>query len=250
MNEFAKAMSQRSDFELYLILNYEKDSYKAKALEAAKEEFISRAITDQQINEFEEQIEAKKSAKKQKKQQQGEFKKKAWEIGKLFIPTEKETLSQNILSLCAFMSLIYVFYLIKNFNLLYELVRDQENWDLSTFPFIVPFLLYPIGIFGLYKSKTFGWYLIIALLTFDTLSSLIFGQLEFMFPKPSITANIIRNITLIGIIFFLFRTRVLTKYGVKKQDGIVMISIITFLYIIFLNSIGVISSPIIFTIPF
>ena len=44
MSEFDKVMSERSDFELFEIINYDNDKYKPEAILAAKKAFEARHI--------------------------------------------------------------------------------------------------------------------------------------------------------------------------------------------------------------
>ena len=60
-NPFTEIMAQRSDLELYKIVNELKDDYQPEAVEAAKQEPDKRNLSDtyiseEQIEEFEEEI--------------------------------------------------------------------------------------------------------------------------------------------------------------------------------------------------
>lgn len=242
MSEFDKVMSERSDFELYEIINHEKDSYKLEALLAARKEFESRKINNGQLFKFEQKIESAKKLKKEKENQKTELKKKALDIGRLLIPNEKETLSKTILSLCIFLTLSFLFYLARDFRLLLSFFLDFGDWDFSVFEFLLPYFFFPIGIFGLWKSKKYGWYLTNGLLTYYAFSTIysgissyrysiggdggIFDQLESIFPRPSLLSIVFRFVVLFGIVIFLNRIKVLEKFGVQKKRGLIYLVII------------------------
>lgn len=242
MSEFDKVMSERSDFELFEIINHEKDNYKTEALLAAKKEFESRKIDKDQLTEFKQKIESTNNLKRKKENQKTELKKKALDIGKLFVPTEKETLSKTLLSLCIFLTLSYMFYFIRDLGLLLSFFSDFGDWDFSVYEFLVPYVLFPIGVFGLWKSKKYGWYLTAGLLTYYAFSTIysgissyrysiggnggIFDQLDSFFPRPSILSIIFRFIVLFGIVIFINRAKVLEKFEVQKTRGIIYLVII------------------------
>lgn len=242
MSEFDKVMAERSDFELFEIINYEKENYKPEALSAAKKEFESRKIEKDQLSEFEQKIKSAKNLKRERENQKTELKKKALDIGKLLIPTEKDTLSKTILSLCIFLTLSFLFYLIRDFGLLLSFFSDFGDWDFSVYEFLIPYVFFPIGIFGLWKSKKYGWYLTTGLLTYYAFSTIysgissyrysiggnggIFDQLDSIFPRPSIVSIIFRFIVLFGIVIFLNRAKVLERFGVKKTRGLLYLVII------------------------
>lgn len=239
MSEFDKVMSERSDFELFEIINHEKNNYKPEALLAAKKEFESRKIDKDQLTEFNQKIESTNNLKRKKENQKNELKKKALDIGKLFVPTEKDTLSKTLLSLCIFLTLSYLFYFIRDFGLLLSIFSDFGDWDFSVYEFLVPYFLFPIGIFGLWKSKKYGWYLTAGLLTYYAFSTIyagissyrysiggIFDQLDSLFPRRSILSIIFRFIVLLGIVIFINRAKVLEKFEVQKTRGIIYLVII------------------------
>lgn len=242
MSEFDKVMSERSDFELFEIIHYQNDSYKPDALRSAEKEFNSRNIDSHDITEFKQKIQKAIVLKSEKENQKTELKKKAVEVGKLFLPTEKSTLSKTMLSLCIFLTVSFLFYLLRDFRMIVLFFSDVGDWDLSVIGFLFPFLLFPIGIYGLWKSKRYGWYLIVGLLTYFSFATAysgisfykysmgdgggIFEQLEGLFPRPSIASIIFRFIVLFGIVYFLNRTRILKIFNVKRTNGLVFVGAI------------------------
>ena len=63
MNEFDKVMSERSDLELYEILNHKRSSYIPEALVSAENEIKTRNIGSEKLSEFERKLHSIKNDK-------------------------------------------------------------------------------------------------------------------------------------------------------------------------------------------
>uniref|UniRef100_UPI00404A3BB5 hypothetical protein n=2 Tax=Flavobacterium sp. TaxID=239 RepID=UPI00404A3BB5 len=249
MSEFDKVMSKRTDFELFDIINYKRNSYKSEALISAEKEFHGRNISSHQIAAFEKKIQKSIETKAEKENQKTELKRKAFDIGNLLLPTEKSTYSKSILSLSIFLTISYFFYLFRDFEIIKSFFSDLGDWDSGVFEFLFPFILFPIGIFGLWKNNNYGWYLIVGLLTYLSFSTIFSGmsaykysmenvygigeQLEALFPKPSIAAIIFRFVVLFGIVIFLNRSKTLEIFKVRKIYGLIFVALIVVITTIF-----------------
>ncbi len=247
MNEFDKVMSERSDLELYEILNHKRSSYTSEALVSAKTEFNARNISSKKLSELE--LQSRENNKANRTKQKAELVEKIKDVWKLFLPTEKDTLSQNLLSFCIFLTIAYIYYFISDFSLTIAVLSDFREWDVSVIEHLLPLLLFPIGIFGLWKTKKYGWFLIVALLTYYAFSAVysgidnysysfgdnggIFGQLDNVFPKPSIPSLILRFVVLGGLVIFLHRTNILKLFKIKKSNRIAMVVVIGVLTTLF-----------------
>ncbi|TMU56070.1 hypothetical protein [Flagellimonas algicola] len=239
MSEFDNVMSERSDFELFEILGHQKDSYKAEALAAAQRAFDSRNVTREQISEFEQRIQSALEQQNLKEKRNKELSKKAWDLGKLFLPTVKDTLDKTFLSLCIFLSLAYLYHLIQDLSLIIVFFSDLGDWDASVWEFLLPYVLFPIGIFGLWKRKKVGWFLISGLLSYYAFSTIYggisayrynlngnFGVLDSIFPKPNVASLLFRFAVLFGIVIFLSRKKALEIYKIGRTTALVVIIII------------------------
>lgn len=243
MNEFDKVMSERTDFELYEIIYHKRNSYKPKALDSAEREFKIRDIDSEKLSKFEQKAFSIKKEKEIKAIKKTELAEKIKSIGALFLPTEKSSLSKNMLSLCIFLTLSYLFYLIRDFSLTVFIFRDFTNWDLSIVEYLLPFLLFPIGIYGLWKTKKYGWYLIVGLLTYYAFSTFYTGVttykyystnegqgisnlLDNLFPKPDYPSLILKIVILGGTVIFLNRIKVLELFKIERYKGVLLIVII------------------------
>ncbi|MDC8003905.1 hypothetical protein POV27_07565 [Aureisphaera galaxeae] len=228
MSEFDEVMSQRSDFELYEIITHKKDSYKPEALLSAQREFESRSINSETIAQFERKIKQAEELKQQKKHQKSEFIEKGMDVGKLLLPTKKDTLSRTMLSLCIFLTISFLYYVFSDFWMITYLFSDIGSWDISIVEVLLPYLLFPIGIFGLYKNQKYGWYVIVAFLTYYAFAAVYAGISSYrhsfggeggifdIFPKPSIASIILRFVVLFGIVIFLNRPKTLAIFSINK----------------------------------
>ena len=242
MSEFDSIMAERSDFELYKIIYIDSASYQAEAISSAQETFKSRAITPNIILGFEEQIQTLNRVEEQKKQEKTALKKKAFSIGKLLVPTEKDDVYTTVKSLCIFLSLSYLYHLIQNFEMIRLWFLDYKHWDLSMVEYMSPYILYPIGIYNLWKHKKRGWYVITGLLTYDVISTVfysistyyyfadnsygLFGIMDELMPIPDIKSTLLRVIVLGGIVVFLNKKALLDLYGINKKNGLIFIACI------------------------
>ncbi|AWM12888.1 hypothetical protein DI487_02730 [Flavobacterium sediminis] len=245
MSEFNNVMSNKSDLELYEILYYKKNSYVPEALISAENEFKSRNISKAKISEFEQQLQSRANKKLIRENQKELLIQKTQDLGKLFIPTEKDTLTKSLLSLCIFLSISYLFYFISNFSLTITLLNDLNDWDLSMTEHFLPLILFPIGIFGLWKIKKYGWFIIVSLLTYYSFATIyagissyklsygneggVYSQLDNLFPKPNLINLILRLVIIGGLVFFLHRNKILQVYKIKKTNGITLVLVIVVL---------------------
>ena len=147
-----------------------------------------------------------------------------------------------MLSLCIFLSLTFLFYLVRDFGLLIAFFSDIGSWDLSVYEFLLPYVLFPIGIFGLWKAKTYGWYIVTGLLTYYAFATIfsgfslyrftvgrsdyLFDQIESIFPTPSLAAILVRFVVLFGIVMFLNKAKILEKFKIQKRSGLLFLALI------------------------
>ncbi|WP_299683997.1 hypothetical protein [uncultured Dokdonia sp.] len=242
MSEFNTVISERSDFELYEIIYYKEGSYKPEALDAAKKEFNTRAISADTIAQFEQRIQKTNELKLEKEKEKTELKNKAISYGKFLIPTEKDTLPKTILSLCIFLSVSYLYYLFNNIRSILHFFIDIANWDLGHIEYLLPYILFPIGIYGLWKSKKYGWYLIVGLQTHFAFSTIYSGIISYKYsmgntgglstildtliPRPTILSIVLRFVVLFGIVYFLNQPKTLKVFNIKRSTGIIFVAVI------------------------
>ncbi|WP_299768472.1 hypothetical protein [uncultured Dokdonia sp.] len=242
MSEFDIVMSERSDFELYEIIYYKEGSYRQEALDAAKKEFDARAISSEKIAQFEQKIQKANQLKLEKEKEKTELKNKAISYSKFLIPTEKDTLPKTILSLCIFLSISYIYYLFNDIRMIIAFFEDIANWDLSYIEYLFPYILFPIGIYGLWKSKKYGWYLIVGLQTYLAFSTIYSGIISYkysmgstdglsaildtLFPRPTILSIILLFVVLFGIVYFLNRIKVLEIFKIKRTNGLLFVLVV------------------------
>lgn len=245
MNQFDRTMSLLSDFELYEIIHQKRDSYTSEALTAAESIYASRAISPEHIVDFKAKIQAQQSDR-------NTLIKGMSELKSVFNFSEKWTLSKSMILVFILLIGIYLYYFIKNVTYITSIISDYKHWGLSGVFMIIPYILFPIGLYGLWRYKKYGWYSIIGVLTYfiyisvyaivesvkyyyggDTSAYII----EELFPRSMIVNLGIKVIILVGIMMFFYRKKVLSIFTIKKVRGILFLILVSILMTVMFISI-------------
>lgn len=237
MNEFDRTMSLLSDFELYEIIHHKRDSYSPDALTAAESIYASRTISSEQIADFKTKIQAQQS-------ERNTLIKDVSELKSIFNFSEKWTLSKSIILFFILLIGIYLYYFIKNVSHITSIISDYKHWGLSGVFMIIPYIFFPIGLYGLWRYKKYGWYSIIGVLTYFVYISVYaivesvkyyYGGdtsayiIEELFPKSMMVSLGIKTIILVGIMMFFYRKQVLSIFTIKKVRGILFLILVSIL---------------------
>ncbi len=245
MNEFDRTMSLLSDFELYEIIHHKRDSYSSDALTAAESIYASRTISSEHVADFKAKIEAQQSDR-------NTLIKDVSELKSVFNFSEKWTLSKSMILVFILLTGIYLYYFTKNLSYITSIISDYKHWGVSGVLMTIPYVLFPIGLYGIWKYKKYGWYSIISVLTYfvyisgyaivesikyyygDDTSAYI---IEDLFPKPMMTSLVIKVIILLGIMIFFYRKKVLSFFNIKKVQGILFLILVSILMTVLMISI-------------
>ena len=236
-NKFDKVMSDNSDFILYEILHHKRNEYNPEAIVSAENEFKKRNIDAAKQIEFENKIQSQKNHTINKQQETTELISKFINFGKLIIPTRKGSLSKNLTSITLFFTAVYIYYLANNFSLTTTLLFQPCYWDLNALEYLLPFLLYPIAIYGFWKIKKYGWYLIVSLLTYSLVTTIFSGlvtyyiynnsnqEIDFslIFTQPNIRTILIHFLVFFGFILYLNKKNTITYYGIRQRVGFIFV---------------------------
>lgn len=242
-------MSETSDFELYKILNHKRASFIPEAILCAEKEFRNRKFTDIDISNFKRNLEREIKAKEEQSQKNSNIEKVIRDSLMLAIPTDKGSIPRNILSFSIFLSLVYAYNIIANYSVLWYTLTDPNYFDFSVVLFVGPFILFPIGIFGLIKSRKFGWYIVSGLLSYYTISLIIdaiiiyqistqyengggggmYYFIEDLIPVPAIGVIFVNLLVLSGSVYFLCKKDTLKYFAIHKKDALTFVSVITML---------------------
>jgi len=84
------------------------------------------------------------------------------------IPQEKQI---KLLSIG--LTILYIARFLMDWELTKLTFIYYRDWDLSSFTFLLPKFLYPIGLWGLWSVRKYGWIIVTMLITYSTISSLV-----------------------------------------------------------------------------
>ncbi len=239
-NKFDAIMSEHSDFILYEILHHKRNGYNTEAITSAENEFQKRAIAPSKLLEFKNTIQAQKNYNIKKQQKTAELVAKLIYFGKQIIPTQKGSISKNLKSLSLFLLAVYSIHVVSNFTSIATILFHTGNWNISTFLYIFPFLLYPIAIFGFWKIKKYGWYLTTSLLTYSLVNIVFSGITIYHFyanvyqetnlfrvlAKPNFSGLIVSFIVLFSLVLYLNKKKTVSYYGISQVTGAALILIL------------------------
>lgn len=244
MTNFDKVMSATSDLELFKILNHKRDSYTAEAILSAEKEYQKRNFSEDELENFRRNIAEEENLESQKKLKRSVLDQKIRNSINLAIPTEKGSTPKNIFSFAIFLSLVYLYYFLTSFSYLWFIISESASeFSLLTIEFIAPYLLFPIGIFGLLKTRKFGWYLTCGLLTYYFITTIFTYVLQYKmsleygggdlslfiddyYKVPAIGAMILNLLVIGGFIFFLLRPGVIKHFSLNKNAGVSFIAVV------------------------
>lgn len=247
MKDFEIVMGETSDLELYKILFHKRDSYTPEALISAEKEFRSRSFSEDRLTELKKTIENENQIRSERKKKNLQFRKSIRSSISMAIPTEKGTTEKSLLSLTIFLGISYLFFLFSDLQTLWWVLEEMNMWSLYT---LLPFILFPIGIYGLWKVKTYGWYIITGLLTHNAVLAFsqfyleyryfgifergaFLGDLEGFFPRTPVGFIMLNLLILSGIIYYLNKKKITEYFSINRWNGIAYIFSLAVLSIFF-----------------
>lgn len=176
-NPFTERYRNHSNLTLLKIVN-NPTAYEVLAVEAAQKELSERNLSAEQFSIEQEKI-AGEELQKQKQQEKlnaiGDTVKR--NAGAAFdivnpIPKEPRSVEQQLNLFCLYLLGIFLFELFTSYRMLIMVLSDFSRFDPSTFIFILPFVIFPLGSFLLWKRKKIGWFVVASYLTIITLGNI------------------------------------------------------------------------------
>jgi len=138
----------------------------------------------------------------------------------------------SIILIAFCLSLIYLYYFVDNFEMTISMLKDLGHNDLSTLEFFAPLILFPIGLFGFWKSKKYGWTIIVITLTYFYFTAILSQIVEINLTDKALMQFIIIG----GLLFYINWGTVTVKFGISKRIQLLVLG----LSIIALTLIGLI----------
>lgn len=254
-NNFSEYYKTISNTELLGILENPKD-YHPLAIEAAKEEFANRQLSDTEIQEARQLLIAKQTqdAKEREKVKAVEIKIKA--AGQTLLDTINPIQSgipstEKIIRLIVILfGIIFLYQFITDFRTNLAFIKDFPRSPFESILILLPQILLLTGTITFWRRKQIGWTLLVIFLTFSAVGAIWsffqaynwkpsgFGALDNLFPRPSPTTYILQLLFLVGTLYVLCKSNIRTVYSIDKQKMAATIGITGFLTIVIMFAIS------------
>jgi hypothetical protein len=218
-NNFSKYYKTISNTELLSILDNSSD-YQLAAFEAARNEFSARQLSEDEIREAREIMNANHLKKEQERQTIKNIEDKVRTTGRNLIETlnpiqsEAPSTEKKIRLIVIVFPGLYLYGFLRDFNMHIAFVKDIPGFPFTSMLYFLPLIVLPIALFTFWKRKSIGWTLFIFYVTFSAtvilwflIKSLLwapFGNAVFdnLFATPS-TATLIIQLLFYLAIFYL-----------------------------------------------
>lgn len=254
LTNFSKYYKTISNSELLHILE-NPDDYQPLAVEAARQEFADRQLSDTEINEARESLIAKQSEKEKQAQRVKIIENKVKNTGHTLIDTLNPiqagppSTDKVIRLIVVVFGGLFLYMLIRDYDALKAYAKDITSSPLVSSVALYPYIILPVAVLTFWKRKPLGWTLLALFLTFSSVVMLwtIFhilswkpydaAGLENLFPRPSLTAYVIPLFFFAGMLYVICRQNVREVYSINKnkmQSTIAITAIISLFLIMYI----------------
>lgn len=182
MTDFRDIMRSRTNSELVKITTLLRAEYQPEAVVAADEELSERGLSAEEhaalVAEWQ-----RKQAEQEEDDEQSET------VSNWFrrvnpLTGDKTGASSRILLIGVI--IVYVLYLLQNGETAIGLLQDITGAGIGMLEYLLPFVLFPVGIYGLWKMKKYGWVLLTVLLAYYTVTLLSIMLLDLQGISPPV----------------------------------------------------------------
>ena len=185
MTDFEDIMSRHTDCELLEITTLFRDNYQSEAIIAAEAELKSRNLTNEQLADAQQHLDNKEREQNAKKEKQKRLQSKATNIADTFNPLIEKSTDKRIQIVTISLSIFFLIHLLRNWGLIVLMLQDIGNADISSLEFFAPLVLFPIGLFGFWTTRKYGWIILTIMLTYLTVTTLVSMGLEIKWAMQS-----------------------------------------------------------------
>jgi hypothetical protein len=250
-NNFSEQYKTISNTELLGILDNPND-YQPLAVEAAKEEFAGRRLSDAEIQAARESLIAEQAQKEKEREKARAIEARIKTAGQSFIDTINpiqpgiHSAEKTIRLIVIIFSGLILYQLIGDFKMLRSMLRDLTRFDLSSFFYFVPFVVVPVALVLLWKRKTPGWVLLVFFLTYTAVGILwvfienigerpswLTGS-DRPFAGPSPASYLIQMLFVSGAAYVLCKPGIREIFKIDRQKMIATIVVSALLTVIFM----------------
>jgi hypothetical protein len=236
-SDFVEYYKTISNTELLSILENATD-YQPIAIEAAKNEFANRQLSETEIYDAKEPLLKKKLQEEKQLEKLKKIEAKVKQTGTTIIdtlnpiqssiPTTEKTIRYIILVYSG----IFLYQLIRDFEMIRANMSDITRFPYESLLFLIPFIIFPIAIITFWKRKSIGWILFTIFLT-SSIVGVLWGLFlaitwknssngfDILFPRPSLISFIIHLIFLGGTQFVICKQNIREIFSIS-QDKLLM----------------------------
>lgn len=254
LKDFSEYYKTISDTELINILD-NPNNYQPIAIEAAREEYEKRALSESDIQEARQPLIAEQEEKDRKSEKLKAVETKLKATAHTLIDTinpvqsEKPSTDKTIRFIVIIFGGLFLYQLIADFGTHLAYIKDFPEFPFASSMYLLPQIFLPIATITFWKRKTVGWILLTIFITSTAVGemSLLFqaftwkhtglGSLDIIFPRPSPTTIIVQLLFSGGTLYVLCKTYIREVFSIDNQRMISTIAITTlviccFIYII------------------
>lgn len=185
-NPFTERYKRLRNFELIEILN-NPSQYQPLAIETAKEELVSRNLSDEELK-MEQEIVSSRFQREANRQRQSIDTRVKEKLSTIKL-TQKEPLTpvQIANATAIFISIQFIYTIFRNFTYLEFIVTDAFL-DAAAFFSLLTYTLMPVAAWFVFRKKPIGWTLAIIHFSVQAISTVVFfiWEIRDSFREPSI----------------------------------------------------------------
>lgn len=180
MTDFRDIMRSRTNSELVKITTLLRAEYQPEAVVAADEELSERGLSAEEYAALVAEWQRKQAEQEEDDEQSETVSNWFRRVNPL--TGDKTGASSRILLIGVI--IVYVLYLLQNGETAIGLLQDITGAGIGMLEYLLPFVLFPVGIYGLWKMKKYGWVLLTVLLAYYTVTLLSIMLLDLQGISP------------------------------------------------------------------
>ena len=238
MNDFSEVMRKRSNAELIIITTLQRSDYLPEALNAAYEELTTRDLTPDEFDNAMNDVDSWKEQAEARNPILSAIEAKSADIIDAVNPMTPKSEATTIKVVTAILLIYYIYNLIDYIEYFRFALSGFEGFIEMIFP-IIQVILLPIGIYGFWKVKNYGWIILTGIVIFDIgqtaamFASLFMSDgfgIDYGSPFDSFggtfgLASLARLLIWGGFLFYLFKDSIARLFNISNEQKIKTIGV-------------------------
>jgi hypothetical protein len=228
------------------------ESYQPLAVEAAKNEFLNRGLSEEEVQEAKTSLNYELLQKEKERQKlkiiEGNLKRTGFALFETLNPIEQKAKNLDIMLrlIIIVFSIIFLYQLFREYKNISYSIEDLFRFPVAGFLGLFPVFILPIALVGFWKKKSWGWIFLVIYLVYSLLVALwILGLTcrlyfkyanENFFRKPPIAAYLFSVFFLAGTLIIICKQNMREVFTINKDiltKCIIMTAILTLILLIF-----------------